>query len=80
MDDAFLGRLNDCPVATRELSSVVNHRAEWGAAFELGRCPCIPVADRVHGTVEVDLVYLTGAVVGVGVVPEEAPFWSHLVR
>ena len=80
MDDAVLGPLNDCPVVTRELPGVVNHRAEWGAAFELEWCPGIPVANRVHGTVEVDFVHLTRAVVGIGVVPEEASFSSHLVR
>ena len=80
MNDAVLGRLDDGPVGAGELAGVVNHGTERRAAFELGRRPGIPVADGVHGAVEVDLVHLAGAVVGVGVVPEEAPFLSHLAR
>ena len=78
--DAVLRPLDDCPVVSGELPGVVDHGAEGCAAFELGWCPGVPVADGVHGSVEVDLVHLAGAVVGVGVVPEQASFWSHLVR
>lgn len=58
----------------------MNHRAEWCAAFELRRCPGIPVTDGVHGAVEIDLVHLAGAIVGVGVVPKQASFLRHLGR
>lgn len=58
----------------------MNHGTERCAAFELWRCPGIPVANGMHGTVEVDFVQLPGAVVGIGVVPEQASFLGHLLQ
>ena len=70
MDDAVGGRLDGGPVGAGEVGGGVDHGAEWGAAFELRRCPGVPVAEGVEGAGEVDLVELAGAVLGVGVVPE----------
>lgn len=55
----------------------MDHRAEGGAAFEFGRGPGVPVADRGDGAGEVDFVHGPGntcvaRAVGVGPVPEEA--------
>ena len=78
VDDTVLGRLNDSPIVPRELPSVVDHGSERCAAFELRRGPGVPVTDGVRGAVKVDLVHLAGAVVGVGIVPEQASFLSHV--
>ena len=78
MDDAVLRPLYSCPIVARELPSIMNHGAERSASFELRGCPGIPIADGVYGPVKVDLVQLAGAVVGVGVVPEQASFLRHL--
>ena len=80
MYDAVLRPLDDCPVVSRELPGVVNHGTERCAAFEFGWCPGVPIADGVHRSVEVDLVHLAGAIIGVGVVPEQASFLRHFVR
>lgn len=45
VDDAVLRRLDGCPVVSREICGAVDHGSEGCAAFELGWCPGIPVAD-----------------------------------
>ena len=79
VDDAVCRSLDDGPVAAGELPGIVDHGTERCAALELGWCPGVPVADGMHGTVEVDLVHLARAVIGVCVVPEETSFWGHRV-
>ena len=56
VDDAVLRCLDGVPVGSGELAGVVDHGAEGRAAFEFGGGPGVPVAEGVHGTVEVDLV------------------------
>ena len=45
VDDAVACPLDGGPVVARELGEVVDHRSEWCTAFELWRCPGIPVTD-----------------------------------
>lgn len=80
MDDAIVGSLDRCPVVAIELRGVVDHRTKWCATFKLRGCPSVPVADGVYGAVETNFVHLARAVVGVGVVPEQASFRGHHVQ
>ena len=79
MDDAILRLFDSCPVIARELSGIVNHRTEWCAAFELRRCPGVPVTDGLYWAVEVDMIQLAGTIVGVGIIPEQASLAGHLL-
>lgn len=72
--------LDSCPVVAIELRGVVDHRTKWCAAFKLRGCPSVPIADGAYGAIEIDFVHLARAVVGVGVVPEQAPFRGHPVQ
>ena len=86
MDDGVARAVDAIPVVTGEFGQIVDHGTEWSAAFQLGRCPGVPVADGFHGTGEVDFVHffwdsLMSRTVGVGPVPEEASlFDDHLGR